>query len=383
MAQPTFLGQLTQSGALNVANPLEAYKKAQEIKVRETNIKTAQLSQEGKALEIGRSGLKMVRDRADYTGYRNYMVGKLGLNENFLPKSFETEEEFTNWQVRSLSSMAELAKGLQGKKVKFSKLDEDTGLIRTIEETIENFKAAQAEGFYEGYEIGTLAGTPKKEPPFEEQSIKKVAEQRVNKLRAEYEEEYGAPPSPEVVAEWQSQALINAIRQIKYGKETRKEREAREEEEAIRAQETWEEKANYTQKLKKQYRDYVEAQNSAKGLTEEQKIALQKTLLGVEEKINVNPRDPGIQPSIDFFHRFSEKNYVYVWKDRWGKDEAVKRDLPPGVRAKDVWKTANIRNMPIADVLIWLEEKEKRELEEMEWEKEKREEEAMRASMRM
>ena len=375
MAQPTFLGQLTQSGALNVANPLEAYKKAQEIKVRETNIKTAQLSQEGKALEIGRSGLKMVRDRADYTGYRNYMVGKLGLNENFLPESFETEEEFTNWQVQSLSSMAELAKGLQGKKVKFSKR-EDNGQIRTIEMTIKNFKDGQAEGLYEGFKIGTLTG---KETPFEEQSIKKVAEQRVNKLRAEYEEENGAPPPPEVVAEWESQALINATRQIKYGKETRKEREAREEEEAR----IWEEKANYTQKLKIWYRDYVVAQNSAKGLTEEQKIALQKTLLGVEEKINVNPRDPGIQPSIDFFHRFSEKNYVYVWKDRWGKDEAVKRDLPPGVRAKDVWKTANIRNMPIADVLIWLEEKEKRELEEKEWEKEKREEEAMRASMRM
>ena len=374
MAQPTFLGQLTQSGALNVANPLEAYKKAQEIKVRETNIKTAQLSQEGKALEIGRSGLKMVRDRADYAGYRNYMVGKLGLNENFLPKSFETEEEFTNWQVQSLSSMAELAKGLQGKKVKFSK--RENGQIRTIEMTIEDFKAGQAQGLYEGFKIGTLTG---KETPFEEQSIKKVAEQRVNKLRAEYEEENGAPPPPEVVAEWESQALINATRQIKYGKETRKEREAREEEEAR----NWEEKANYTQKLKKQYRDYVVAQNSAKGLTEEQKIALQKTLLGVEEKINVNPRAPGIQPSIDFFHRFSEKNYVYVWKDRWGKDEAVKRDLPPGVRAKDVWKTANIRNIPIADVLIWLEEKEKRELEEMEWEKEKREEEAMRASMRM
>ena len=96
------------------------------------------------------------------------------------------------------------------------------------------------------------------------------------------------------------------------------------------------------------------------GLSLNQQRVLQQALTNYEEKIVANPNEEAIKPTMDYFNRFSDKNYVYIWQSVKGrftsKDQATKIELPiingRQSEAKDVWHTAKKRNMSIEDVLI-------------------------------
>ncbi|MCP3681591.1 MAG: hypothetical protein GY861_02780 [bacterium] len=107
-----FLNQLTQSGALNVVNPMESYKKALNIKAAGLQMKGAELDIEGKMFTLAREGLARTTDIEDYQGYRNHMVG-LGMNEDLLPESFDSEEEYNEWKETAIKTADAVMEGKQ------------------------------------------------------------------------------------------------------------------------------------------------------------------------------------------------------------------------------------------------------------------------------
>ena len=113
-----FLEQLTQSGALRVVNPMESYQNALSMKAVQTNIRGAELDQEGKLLDIGRGIFKNVQSKEDLTGAINHMV-KLGADPNLFKGLSKAADDKEAVELAGIASMTadELFKLKQGDKI--------------------------------------------------------------------------------------------------------------------------------------------------------------------------------------------------------------------------------------------------------------------------
>jgi len=101
------------------------------------------------------------------------------------------------------------------------------------------------------------------------------------------------------------------------------------------------------------------------GLTPIQEKTLDKDIARAEEKIISNPEDEAVKPTIDLFNKWSDKPYMYIWKDEVvtkyfdGKSDepaqSKKIDLPVKngrqLSAKDIAYTAEEEGKTIEEVL--------------------------------
>ena len=147
-----FLAQLTQSGALNVADPMKAYHNA-------LAMKTAQLDAEGKLLEIGKGYLQRLRGRKEYGAYKDYMT-RLGMSGEFLPEGFESDEEFEIWRTTAITSADALLKAKLGQKFKIHKVNKD-GTTSEMEVTADQLQNLVNSGLVgDEWMMGSVEGTP-------------------------------------------------------------------------------------------------------------------------------------------------------------------------------------------------------------------------------
>jgi len=179
-----FLQQLTQSGALNVANPARSYANALQMKHAQTQIKGAELDNEGKVIEIGKAYLSRVQDLDDYNKYTDYMVNKLGANPDLFPK-LNSEEELQAALPAMLLTAKEMADLKKGNRVDIVDLKTGDSLGKVSQEDIIKMKAngtwdqlkLGTTGSYEYKKVtekfkaqGAVEGGPPKETPAEKRA---------------------------------------------------------------------------------------------------------------------------------------------------------------------------------------------------------------------
>ncbi len=150
---PNFLKQLTQSGALRVVNPSEAYANALRMKTAQTNIRGAELDQEGKLLQLGTGYLKRVQGRDEYQKFRGYMTG-LGANPDLLPESFESDQEFEDWRITAITSADELTKMKAGKPFTVTFRNKDGSVSIDDKMTAERLEGLKKLGLADDIMIG-------------------------------------------------------------------------------------------------------------------------------------------------------------------------------------------------------------------------------------
>lgn len=107
------LRNLTQSGALNVYNPMESYQKALAVKSMKSNLLSGEMNQEAKGLELFKSYLKQAETLEDYNRVKDH-VSKMGVQSNLLPE-FDSDEEFKDAQPDIIARLGEGVKAQQGK----------------------------------------------------------------------------------------------------------------------------------------------------------------------------------------------------------------------------------------------------------------------------
>ena len=206
---PNFLEQLTQSGALNVPNPMERYKNVLAIKKFQMEMEGAPLEKrakeldiESKVLTIGKSYLARVKDRSEYPQYRTYMVDTLGANPALFPESFESDEAFEDYRTQATASADELLKMRQGKPFTVS-IPMLTGQYREVEvKNQEDLKQRQDNGLIPANAvIGKVTGTATKEKTMAERTAEAYTAREEERL----ESEPFTPSSPEAL---ENEALI-------------------------------------------------------------------------------------------------------------------------------------------------------------------------------
>ena len=106
-----FLKQLTQSGALNVVNPSEAYTNALKFQKAQTSIRGAELDQEGKLIQIGQRVFGNVQGKDDLMAGLDYLEG-LGMSPELVAgaRDIETDEEAIKWGQQAFATAKELEK---------------------------------------------------------------------------------------------------------------------------------------------------------------------------------------------------------------------------------------------------------------------------------
>ena len=153
------LQNLTQSGALNVVNPMKAYQGALAAKTMKSNLLSGEMNREAKALELFRSYVGQAENLDDYNKVRQYATDNLGMNPELMPE-FKSDEEFTAAQPRMAMGLAEAIKAKQGKQFTIHKRETGSELKVTTEkynELVENKMINPDE-----WGMGTAPDEPKK-----------------------------------------------------------------------------------------------------------------------------------------------------------------------------------------------------------------------------
>jgi len=125
-----FLDYFQQTGASNIYDPVRSKERGINILSARQNIQSSQLNDDMKRIQIGQSGLKQVRDKDDYQGYRKWMVNQIGASPELFPESFGTPQEFKDWQGSTLISFDAMAKMQQGQPYVIT--NRKTGMTQNI-----------------------------------------------------------------------------------------------------------------------------------------------------------------------------------------------------------------------------------------------------------
>lgn len=134
------LRNLTQSGALNVYNPMESYQGALAAKTMQSNLLSGEMNQEAKALTLFKSYVNQAETAEDYGKVRQYAINNLGMNPELMPE-FDSDEEFIAARPRMASGIEETIKAKQGKQFTIHKKKTGSELKVTTEkynELVEN-----------------------------------------------------------------------------------------------------------------------------------------------------------------------------------------------------------------------------------------------------
>ena len=129
---PTFLDQLVQTGALKGPDPMESYRNVLALKTAQTNIRTAELGQEAKVMEMVTAAMRNVRTVEDLKETENWYINKLGGDPASVPDTSgittdEKAREFASWVG---ASTTERLKMLEGKFYKM--YNTETGAVVDI-----------------------------------------------------------------------------------------------------------------------------------------------------------------------------------------------------------------------------------------------------------
>ncbi len=152
---PNFLKQLTQSGALNVVNPSAAYQNALQMRTAQTNIRGAELDQEGKLIQIGQQVFKNIRGRDDLMAGLDYLE-KLGMDPQLVAgaRDIETDEEAIQWSQQATMTAAEFAKAKAGKPFTVTFRNKDGSVSIDEKMTTERLEGLRKQGLADNVMIG-------------------------------------------------------------------------------------------------------------------------------------------------------------------------------------------------------------------------------------
>ena len=140
------LNYMQQAGALKGYDPVQSQERATNVLGAQAGIEGQKLTSEMKRIEIGRSALKQVTGKDDYQGYRNFMVGKVGMNPELFPQSFEDDDKFEEWKGNTLLSVEQLIKSKQGEPFWMHKTNTDGSKVKVKVNSVEQLKRWKADG---------------------------------------------------------------------------------------------------------------------------------------------------------------------------------------------------------------------------------------------
>lgn len=198
MAQQNFLGQLVQSGALKGYDPTRSVERATNIQAAQTGIESGQLTSNMKRLEIGKSALMQVQDKDDYQGYRNFMVGEIGLNQDLFPQNFADDNAFEEWKGSALLSADQIIKAQSGKPFMVHKVNPDGTKVNIKINSMDQYKRWSDAGLIDDtYSLGEVSGAPTRNEPIETWVHKETGDT----LNLPYSQ---APPGPNLYVKYKT-----------------------------------------------------------------------------------------------------------------------------------------------------------------------------------
>lgn len=228
-----FREQLERAGALNIADPAKSMRNALAMKATQTNIKTAELNQTSKLIDIGTGLLKNVLDRDDYGGYYGYMgkiFKELGM-DNILPApdSFESEGDLQKYQNAVLLSRKDNLKISEGQRANYTAILENGKVVYIENKTLKEkdqieknlgLKLLPGRLEKESYDVLEKRSAAKKRGevseagPSKKKDIADIADQIETDKIIAFETETDSTAGPREKAKFKSEAKTEARKQV-------------------------------------------------------------------------------------------------------------------------------------------------------------------------